>query len=165
MTAPWLHGFRGNRIEGLVCANSSLRAGDELRRSSNDIEAAGASKRPTFVTGNPVPQELVDFGRSHSKLDARQRLGLDLERPLIAYTGKLFGEMKELDYLLTAAARLPEFLFLFTGGQPPVIAGLEQRLSADGPANVRLAGMLRDPQETRFYQNAADVLVELLLDR
>ena len=56
-------------------------------------------------------------------------------------------------------ARLPECLFVFTGGQPAVIAGLEQRLRGQGATNVRLTGMLPDPQETRFYQKAADVLV------
>jgi glycosyltransferase involved in cell wall biosynthesis len=158
VTAPWLHGFQGNRIERLVCARSScvLATNQALLR---DVHAAGAANATMLVTGNPVPQELVDFGRSHSKADARRRLGLDAERPTVAYTGKLFGEMKELDYLLTAAASLPEYHFVLTGGQPPVIAWLQKRLSTDGPSNVQLTGMLRDPQETRFYQKAADVLV------
>jgi glycosyltransferase involved in cell wall biosynthesis len=158
VTAPWLHGFQGNRIERLVCANSSCVLSTN-RAMLEDVEATGALKRPAFVTGNPVPQELVEFGRGHSKADARTRLGLDLERPLITYTGKLFGQMKELDYLLEAAARLPDILFLLTGGQPPVIAELQQRLRADGRSNVQLTGMLKDPNEARFYQKAADVLL------
>lgn len=158
VTAPWLHGFQGNRIERFVCKRSSCVLATN-RALLADVAAAGASKRPTLVTGNPVPQELVEFGRSHSKADARRRLGLDAKRPVVAYTGKLFTGMKELDYLLTAAARLPECLFVFTGGQPAVIAGLEQRLRGQGATNVRLTGMLPDPQETRFYQKAADVLV------
>jgi glycosyltransferase involved in cell wall biosynthesis len=158
VTAPWLHGFQGNRIERIVCANSSCVLSTN-QAMLEDVEAAGALKRPAFVTGNPVPQELVEFGRSHSKPDLRRRLGLDLERPLIAYTGKLFGHMKELDYLLQAAARLPDFLFVLTGGQPPVIAELRERLRAEGRSNVRLTGMLKDPNEARFYQKSADVLV------
>jgi glycosyltransferase involved in cell wall biosynthesis len=158
VTAPWLHGFQGNRIERIVCANSSCVLSTNQAMLA-DVEAAGALKRPAFVTGNPIPQELVEFGQRHSKTDARRRLGLDLERPLIAYTGKLFGHMKELDYLLQAAARLPDCLFLLTGGQPPVIAELNERLRADGRSNVQLTGMLQDPNEARFYQKAADVLV------
>jgi len=158
VTAPWLHGFQGNRIERIVCANSSCVLSTN-QAMLEDVEAAGALKRPAFVTGNPVPQELVEFGRSHSRADSRRRVGLDLERPLIAYTGKLFGHMKELDYLLQAAARLPDFLFVLTGGQPPVIAELRERLRAEGRSNVRLTGMLKDPNEARFYQKSADVLV------
>jgi len=158
VTAPWLHGFQGNRIERIVCANASCVLSTN-QAMLEDVEAAGALKRPAFVTGNPVPQKLVEFGRSHSRADARRRLGLDLERPLIAYTGKLFGHMKELHYLLQAAAQLPDCLFLLTGGQPPVIAELHERLRADGRPNVQLTGMLKDPNEARFYQKSADVLV------
>jgi glycosyltransferase involved in cell wall biosynthesis len=158
VTAPWLHGFQGNRIERLVCANASCLLATN-RAILADVEVAGASGLPAFVTGNPVPQELVEFGRSHSKADARRRLKLDLERPLIAYTGKLYGHMKELDYLLEAAARLPDYLFVLTGGQPPVIAELHHRLSNERRSNVQLTGMLQDPNEARFYQKAADVLV------
>jgi glycosyltransferase involved in cell wall biosynthesis len=111
------------------------------------------------VTGNPVPQELVDFGRKHSKSAARQLLGLDSGRSVIAYTGKLFDGMKELEYLLEAAARLPDSLFMFTGGQPVAIAGIEQRIRRQDATNIQLTGMLRDPQEARFYQKAADALV------
>jgi glycosyltransferase involved in cell wall biosynthesis len=158
VTAPWLHGFRGKRIERFVCAHSSCVLVTNQAILS-DIEATGASKRPTYVTGNPVPEELVQFGRSNSRADARRLLGLDVARPVVAYTGKLFAGMKELDYLLTAAAHLPECLFVFTGGQPAAIAALEERLSREGVPNVWLTGMLPDPQETRFYQKAADVLV------
>jgi glycosyltransferase involved in cell wall biosynthesis len=158
VTAPWLHGFRAKRIERFVCAHSSCVLVTN-RAILGDIEATGASKRPTYVTGNPVPEELIEFGREHSKAEARRRLGLDLDRPVVAYTGKLFAGMKELDYLLAAAGRLPEYLFIFTGGQPAAIAALEQRLKSDGATNVRLTGMLPRPQETRFYQKAANVLI------
>jgi glycosyltransferase involved in cell wall biosynthesis len=67
--------------------------------------------------------------------------------------------MRELDYLLNAAARISECLFLFTGGQPHVIEELTRQLSERGISNVRFAGMLKEPEETRFYQQAADVLV------
>jgi glycosyltransferase involved in cell wall biosynthesis len=158
LTAPWLHEFRDTRLERLVCANSScvLATNEAILR---DMASRGVSNPHTFVTGNPVPRERVEFGREHSKTEARRRLGLDLDRPVIAYTGKLFTGMSELGYLLTAATRLPEALFLFTGGQPPVIERLHAELREAGSTNVQLAGMLSSPEETRFYQQAADVLV------
>jgi glycosyltransferase involved in cell wall biosynthesis len=158
LTAPWLHEFRDTRLERLVCAHSScvLATNEAILR---DLTSHNVSNPHTFTTGNPVPRERVDFGREHTKAEARRRLGLDLERPVVAYTGKLFTGMSELGYLLQAAARLPEALFLFTGGQPPVIQRLTAELRAAGSTNVQLVGMLPNPEETRYYQQAADVLV------
>jgi glycosyltransferase involved in cell wall biosynthesis len=158
LTAPWLHEFRGSRLEMFACRNAAC----VLATNSailNDLSRHGVSSRHTFVTGNPVPRERIDFGLRCSKEDARRRLDLDEQTPVIAYTGKLYLGMRELEYLLTAAKTLPECLFLFTGGQPSVVRSLNQRLRVWGLENVRLAGMLREPEQTRFYQQAADVLV------
>jgi glycosyltransferase involved in cell wall biosynthesis len=60
---------------------------------------------------------------------------------------------------MEAAVRLPDARFVLTGGQPPVIERLETQLRESGITNVQLAGMLPRPEETRYYQQAADVLV------
>jgi glycosyltransferase involved in cell wall biosynthesis len=158
LTAPWLHEFRNTRLERLVCANSScvLATNEAILR---DLAGSGVKNPHTFVTGNPVPLERFEFGREHSRAEARERLELDLQRPVVAYTGKLYCGMTELGYMLEAAARLPEVLFVLTGGQPPVIERLETELQERGLTNVQLAGMLPNPEETRWYQQAADVLV------
>jgi len=103
-----------------------------------------------------VPRKI---GREHAKAEARRRLGLDPERPVVAYTGKLYTGMHELGYLVEAATRLPDALFVLTGGQPTVIERLDADLRDAGVTNVHLAGMLPKPEEIRFYQQAADVLV------
>jgi glycosyltransferase involved in cell wall biosynthesis len=54
---------------------------------------------------------------------------------------------------------MPECLYVLTGGQPHVVAELEKRFKQEGTTNVLLSGMLPDPEEPRFYQQAADVLV------
>jgi glycosyltransferase involved in cell wall biosynthesis len=158
VTAPWMHEFRGTRLERLVCswATCVLATNEEILR---DMARSGLSTPRSFVTGNPVPQERIEFGRKHARADARKRLGLDADRPVVAYTGKLYTGMRELGYLVEAAARLPEALFVLTGGQPPVIERLEADLREAGVTNVRLAGMLPNPEEIRYYQQAADVLV------
>jgi glycosyltransferase involved in cell wall biosynthesis len=158
VTAPWLHEFRGSRLEKFACANSAciLATNTEI---SSDLAKQGISNQRTFVTGNAVPRERIEFGLRCSKRDARRRIRLDEQIPVIAYTGKLYLGQRELDYLLTAAERLPECLFLFTGGQPPVISELAQQLRERGIENVCFAGMLSEPEQTRFYQQAADVLV------
>jgi glycosyltransferase involved in cell wall biosynthesis len=158
VTAPWMHEFRNTRLERLVCANATcvLATNEEILR---DMARSGVSSPRTFVTGNPVPRERIDFGRAHPKAEARKRLGLVTERPVIAYTGKLYTGMRELGYLVEAATRLPDALFVLTGGQPAVIDRLDADLRDAGVTNVRLAGMLPNPEEIRFYQQAADVLV------
>ena len=158
VTAPWLHEFRGARLERLACAHGACVLATN-RAILSDMANDGVSNTRTFVTGNPVPRERVEFGRAFSKDEARRRLELDQRRPVVTYTGKLYLGMRELDYYLEAAALLPEFLFLFTGGRPRVIAALHEKLRERGIENVRLAGMLDEPEETRFYQQAADVLV------
>jgi glycosyltransferase involved in cell wall biosynthesis len=158
VTAPWLHEFRNKRLERLVCGNATciLATNSAILR---DLPESGISNARAFVTGNPVPGERLEFGRACSKAEARRRLELDPRRPVVAYTGKLYVGMRELEYLLGAAARLPEYLFLFTGGLPIVLETLHQRMREEGIQNVLLAGKLDDPEETRFYQQAADVLV------
>jgi glycosyltransferase involved in cell wall biosynthesis len=158
LTAPWLHEFRGSRLERFASRNAAciLATNSAIL---GDLASHGVSTRHTFITGNAVPRERIEFGLRCSKEDARRGLDLDEQIPVIAYTGKLYVGMKELEYLLAAAERLPECLFLFTGGQPPVVKNLDQQLRERGLENVRLAGMLSEPEQVRFYQRAADVLV------
>jgi glycosyltransferase involved in cell wall biosynthesis len=158
VTAPWLHEFRGTRLERFVCASSTCVLATNTA-ILHDVGSNGVSNPSTFVTGNPVPQERVEFGRSCSREDARRRLGLNGGRPIVAYTGKLYLGMRELEHLLAAAARMSDCLFVFTGGQPPVIDRLTAELRERGLGNVHLAGMLANPEETRFYQQAADALI------
>lgn len=158
VTAPWMHEFRNTRLERVVCSNATcvLATNEEILR---DMGRSGVSMPPSFVTGNPVPRERIEFGREHAKAEARRRLGLDPERPVVAYTGKLYTGMRELGYLIEAATRLPEALFVLTGGQPAVIERLEADLARAGVTNLQPAGLLPNPEEIRYYQQAADVLV------
>jgi glycosyltransferase involved in cell wall biosynthesis len=158
VTAPWLHEFRGTRLERLACSNATciLATNSAILR---DLPRQGVTNSRTFVTSNPAPAERVRFGQTCSRIAARRHLELDLQRPVIAYTGKLYRGMRELDHILEAAARLPDCLFLLTGGQPPVIEALRGELRQRGSTNVHFAGLLDKPEETRFYQQAANVLV------
>ena len=158
LTTPWLHEFQGTRLERFVCANADCILATNTT-ILGDLADAGIPTPLTFVTGNPVPRARLEFGKTCSREEARRHLGLDRDRPVVAYTGKLYLGMRELEYLLEAASRMPDCLFLFTGGQPEVIARLREQLRDRGIENVQLAGMLPDPEETRYYQQAASVLV------
>lgn len=158
VAVPWLHEFRDRALERWVCRRAPcvLATNSAILRS---LESRGVESASTFVTGNPVPRKRVEFGRTCSRQEARARVALDGSRPIVAYTGKLYIGMRELEYLLEAARRLPEHLFVLTGGQPPVITRLKEELAAGGVRNVRLTGLLDRPEDVRFYQQAADVLV------
>jgi glycosyltransferase involved in cell wall biosynthesis len=158
LTAPWIHEFRGKRLERFVFERSNclLATNSAILQ---DVERAGLSSPPSFVTGNPVPRERVEFGRQCSRADARRKLGIDAGQTVIAYTGKIYLGMRELQYLLAAAEQMPECLFLLTGGQPHVIEELTRQLAQKRIANVRFTGLLKKPEEPRFHQQAADVLV------
>jgi len=158
LAVPWLHEFQDRALDRWVCRSAPcvLATNSAIVRS---LASHGVETAKTFVTGNPVPRARVAFGRSCSKQEARAHVALDGRGLIVAYTGKLYIGMRELEYLLEAARRLPEHLFVLTGGQPPVITRLEGELAADGVKNVHLTGLLNSPEDIRFYQQAADVLV------
>jgi glycosyltransferase involved in cell wall biosynthesis/SAM-dependent methyltransferase len=151
---PWLHEYRDRPAERCVC-----RGADRVLTTNSaildELERRGLPPERAFVTGNPVPAERVKFGRTCPKEDARNMLGLSADRPIVAYTGKLVLGMRELDYLLDAARRLPSHEFVFTGGQPEVVRELRRQ----APANARFDGLAARPDEVRYHQQAADVLV------
>jgi glycosyltransferase involved in cell wall biosynthesis len=158
LVMPWLHELRDRPLDRWICR----RASGVLATNSailGGLGALGVERESTFVTGNPVPDQRLQFGRTCSRGEARSAISLDRSGPIVAYTGKLFAGMRELDYLLAAARRLPDHQFVLTGGRPAVIERLEAQLRADGIRNVHLAGLLERPEDVRFYQQAADVLV------
>jgi glycosyltransferase involved in cell wall biosynthesis len=158
LAMPWLHELRDRRLDRWVCrgaagvlaTNSAILAG---------LDSLGVARENTFVTGNPVSRKRLEFGRRCSRHEARSAISLNRDGPVVGYTGKLYRGMRELDHLLAAARRLPDYLFVLTGGQPAVVADLKAQLASDGLENVHLAGLLDRPEDVRFYQQAADVLV------
>jgi len=154
---PWLHEYRGKFIEHyvfrkvscLLATNSAIAT--DVQRHARNV--------PAFITGNPVFEERVIYGRRTTKEVARRMLGLNHARPFIVYTGKLYPGMRELEYLLDAAKNLPDCEFLMTGGQPPAVRSIQAEIAIRGIQNVALIGFLQGAEETRLYQQAADILV------
>ena len=88
-----------------------------------------------------------------SRRAARTELGLDLERPLVVYTGGLL-EWKGVDLMVEAARALPALDFLIVGG----MGADAQRLSVhtSNLANVTQLGF-QPPARVPLYLAAADL--------
>jgi glycosyltransferase involved in cell wall biosynthesis len=117
----------------------------------------GVPLERTDVTVNPVPPEL--FEKAPDRRKARRQLELDLDRPLVVYTGKLGIGFQEAEYILEAARLLPDYRFVFTGGSEEVAAYWRSRCRQMGVPNASFTGFLADWEDVRRYQMAADVLV------
>jgi len=111
-----------------------------------------------LLVSNPIREELLSFPEL-SKPELRARLNLPPDRPLIVYTGKIYSGQAEIEHLLSAAGRMPEALFVFTGGKPEVIAGLNARCRETNSSNIVFTGFLDEYKSVRDYQQAADILV------
>ncbi len=107
---------------------------------------------------NPVTVDNLNVKVDRKKI--RRKLGIpDSDRPLIVYTGKLYIGQKEARYILEAASRLPNYIFLFTGGKPHVIRYYKYFCREKKIFNVHFTGFIQDSSQVIYYQLAADVLV------
>ena len=103
---------------------------------------------------------MVDFSMTDcSKPEAREKIKYDSAAPLVVYTGKVGKGIAELEYILEAAAMLPGYHFIFTGGKEQVVNDLRKWSAAKNLNNVTFTGFFDDLRQVRYYQLAADVLV------
>ncbi|MBF0144023.1 MAG: glycosyltransferase family 4 protein [Magnetococcales bacterium] len=107
-----------------------------------------------------VAPDGVDLERFHFPLtreEARQRLGLPLDRPLAVYVGHLYPG-RGIEEILAAARELGEVDFLLVGGMPNDLARWRQEVADTALANVRFAGHVANDR-VPTYLWAADVLL------
>ncbi len=116
-------------------------------------ELFGLDSQKILVESNAV--ELESFGRVISKKEARAELSLSDEKPIVLYTGHLYG-WKGVDTLAEAARFLPNTVIYFVGGTKD---DCEQFVKKYGDIeSVRVIGH-RPHTEIPYWQAAADVLV------
>jgi glycosyltransferase involved in cell wall biosynthesis len=101
--------------------------------------------------------DLETFGLSTTKDEARQLLGLPLDRPLVVYTGQLYVE-KGIDTLVNALPMLGSAQAIVVGGTQEDVRRVQKVAGEVGALNVRLVGYVLPPK-VPLYLNAADVLV------
>jgi glycosyltransferase involved in cell wall biosynthesis len=91
--------------------------------------------------------------------EARLRLGLQENRPVVLYAGSLYQD-RGLDLLLDAAKALPDYSFWILGGSENDIARSKEAANSAGVTNVIFLGFVAHSR-VPLYLFAADVLLML----
>ena len=91
--------------------------------------------------------------------EARLRLGLQENRPVVLYAGSLYQD-RGLDLLLDAAKALPDYCFWILGGSEGDIARSKDAANSAGVTNVIFLGFVAHSR-VPLYLFAADVLLML----
>ena len=150
---PWPRQYPATRplFSALARAPGSFRMVLHSRYAMASFLAAGFPADRMLVAHNGWDPR--KFEPRLSRTEARRRLGLPLDRPLVVYTGRVTPK-KGLLGVLDMARALPEADFLFVGseGDGPV-----ERAARSVP-NVSIVGWT-DPARLPIYLYAADVLL------
>ncbi len=133
--------FVGMVLHSNVAAESMLRA--------------GFPKEKLLVLHNGVDNS--DMLPILSKMEARQKLNLDLNAKYVVYTGNM-QKNKCIESLVDIAAFLPNIIFLLVGGKPEDIERLTTYCAAKKVKNVVLVERL-PINEVSPYLYVADVLI------
>lgn len=130
------------RLRGIVAISEGVR---------EELLALGAPERDTVVEHDGfAPQRFTGLPE---RGEARQRLGLEVERPTVVYTGGLLA-WKGVDVLVRAMRELPEVQLVVVGGMDADVRGLREQ--ARGLPHVRIEGF-QPPSRVPLYLAAGDV--------
>ena len=141
----WIYG----KCDGILVTNS------EIKKTLTVKYKVPSDK--IFVTLNPISEKRLSNILDREKI--RRELGIARGQITIVYTGKLSTENREVKYIIEAAALLPEYSFILTGGKPNVIKYFKEYLDNTKIKNVQLTGFLYKFDDLKYYQIAADILV------
>ncbi|MBI1379692.1 MAG: glycosyltransferase [Planctomycetaceae bacterium] len=129
-------------LDGLIAISGGV---------AEDLRALGVPPERLVVEHDGF--EAARFAALPSRAEARRRLGIHADQPLVVYTGSLLT-WKGVDLLVDAMASLPHAQLLVAGGPDGEAKQLERR--AAGLANVRIDGFV-EPTRVAEYLAAADV--------
>lgn len=132
-----------SRVKGIIAINKIIAA--ELRRTFPKSRAQYVIE-PNGVDVSSLP--IIE------KKEARERLGLPQDVPIVLYTGRFFA-WKGLEILPQAAALTPSIRWQIVGGDKEQFMNLVRKLL---PKNLYFAGS-RPHSEMSMWFSAADALV------
>jgi glycosyltransferase involved in cell wall biosynthesis len=129
------------------------------RRLASEVVAKGfVDSRRIVGEHQGVNLEQIEAQRV-GRTEARERLGLPLDKRIICYTGKVQYDSREVGLILEAARALPDdTLVLIVGGREDQVERLRARIAETGPTNAVLPGFV-SPSQVAYYLFAADALV------
>ena len=112
----------------------------------------GVSSEKIFISPSGV--DIKKFDIDLSKDEAREKLGLPLEKEIVLYSGQLYS-WKGADTLAEAAKLLPEVAFVFIGGVRPEFDQFKEKYSSK---NI-IIRPFQKREIVPIYLKSADVLV------
>lgn len=139
----WFNRFRKKGIK-IMTISSGLK---------EEFIKLGFIEKSILVVPDGV--DLGEFGIATDRNQAREQVGLSLDKEIVLYTGHLFG-WKGADVLVKAAGYFSEVLFVFVGGTEADVFEFRKRNRDRG--NVIILGY-RPHKIIPLYLKAADVLV------
>lgn len=131
------------QLDGLVCISE--------RQKRKIVETQSVDPDKIFVAHDGV--DLAAY-EDLSMERARERIGLDFDRPVVMYTGHLYPS-KGVETLVQAAADFDAHCYI-VGGYEEDISRIRSETAV--PDNVTFTGFV-PPAQIPLYQTAADVLV------
>ncbi len=153
---PQLHELKNEPLKKFGYKNASGLMVNVPRAKEIIIQELKIKPEKILVMNAPV----VDFSKTdYSKQEARKKIGYSRNNPLVVYSGKIAKSSRELIYILDAAAILPQYIFMMTGGKEKNIMILKDYCLQKKIENVEFTGFLENIFDVRLYQLAADVLV------
>ena len=155
---PWIHEVPAAARHRWVLENADAVIGTNSAITEAVHQKMGIPHERLAVSLNPIATSQKEL--KINKAQARKALGLRSNgKTLVVYTGKVGVKIKEIEYILEAASRLPACDFLFTGGKPEVVAHYQAYCRDRGITNVAFSGFLDNYRDVIYYQYAADILV------
>jgi glycosyltransferase involved in cell wall biosynthesis len=144
----WLQRRVLKEVDGVVAQTRAL---------ASDLEAV-VPRKPILPVHMGVDLQHYSSIRLGQK-DAREAVGLPLDKKLVVYAGKLYWSYGEVELLLEAATRLtPSAEVVLVGGRADHVDKYRERIRRTGVKNVRFVGFVA-PSTVHYYNLAADVLV------
>lgn len=119
----------------------------------NELIALGV-KGSEIIT-SPSGVDLSFFDLPVSKLEAREKISLPLDKKIITYTGHFYG-WKGVDTLAEVAKKMPDNIFLFIGGVEPDLSRFRSKYAS--MTNILVKPFI-DRKLIPIFLKASDVLV------
>ncbi len=116
------------------------------------ITEFGINKNKIITLPNAVSVE--EFDIQISRQQARQMLGLPLDKKIVVYTGHFYS-WKGIDLLAQTASKMPQYDFYFIGGNPSAVSQYKAKYDS---INMHFLGF-RPHKEIPIWQKSADCLV------
>jgi glycosyltransferase involved in cell wall biosynthesis len=135
--------------DGIIATNSAI-AHDMMKKYN-------LYSKKLAISLNPISTAQLE--NIITKKKARSLLKLNIQNPLIVYTGKLYFDQKEAEYIVNAAKNLPDYSFLITGGKPNITSYYKKYCEDKNINNILFTGYLYNYSYIINYQFAADVLL------